>query len=226
MTITATRTIADRIALTLDGLCRAVAARILGRRMAEAMILLVWQRIRRTDGRLQGLLRRFREGRLQVRTMVRSGGGGVRGERGSPVLPRSFGWLLPMVPCEAACFAGQLRGALAEPEMVALLTVAPQARRVLAPLCRMLAIEKALLTPGRATAPSEGVTDPGPAAGAEGRSELLSQTRSLGADMTPDPGREPGIRSARAPTRSESSVGSGWDRGSAPEPRPPPHARR
>ncbi len=50
-----------------------------------------------------------------------------------------------MVPCEAACFAGQLRTVLAEPEMVALLEASPQARRALAPLCRMLGIEASVI---------------------------------------------------------------------------------
>ena len=60
-------------------------------------------------------------------------------------LPRSFGWLLPLVPTEAACRATQLRAVLAEPEMVALIAAAPQATRLLRPLCRMLGLEPALL---------------------------------------------------------------------------------
>jgi len=64
------------------------------------------------------------------------------------MLPRRFGWLLPLVPCEAANRASQLRHLLGEPEMQALLGASPQARRVLAPLCRMLGIEAALLTGG------------------------------------------------------------------------------
>jgi len=55
-------------------------------------------------------------------------------------LPRGFGWLLPLVPQEAAGFASQLRVVLAEAEMVALLQASPQARRELRPLCRMLGI--------------------------------------------------------------------------------------
>jgi hypothetical protein len=151
MNVAATLTVSERFALILDMLCRAVAAQISGRRMTEVMILLVWRRVRRIDLRLQGMLRRFRDGRLQVRTefcaVVRSGVGGKRGARGLPVMPRSFGWLLALVPCEAAGYASQLRHALAEPEMVALLAAAPQARRLLAPLCRMLAIEPEVLVP-------------------------------------------------------------------------------
>jgi hypothetical protein len=45
----------------------------------------------------------------------------------------------------AAGFASQLRVVLEDPEMKALLASVPQARRVLAPLCRMLALEPAVL---------------------------------------------------------------------------------
>ncbi len=46
-----------------------------------------------------------------------------------------------LMPYEAACYGGQLRTVLAEPEMVALLADVAQARRILAPVCRMLGVE-------------------------------------------------------------------------------------
>jgi hypothetical protein len=141
MSLTETRTISDRLTLTLDGLCRAVAARIAGGMLAAAVIVLIWRRVRRVEGRILGLLRRFRAGRLWVVSGPRAGRSGVRRSVGVGRLPRGFGWLLPLVPSEAACFAGQLQAVLAEPEMVALLAASPQAGRVLAPLCRMLGIE-------------------------------------------------------------------------------------
>ena len=55
---------------------------------------------------------------------------------------------MPLVPGEAACFAGQIRGLLAEPEMAGLIAASPQARRVLGPLCRMLGIEASEWAPG------------------------------------------------------------------------------
>ena len=142
---------ADRFALTLDGLCRAVAARVSAGVMSAMMILLVWRRVRRIEGQIQRLLVRFRLGRSLVQPAVcrRVGAGGRVGRAAG--LPMRFGWLLPLVPHEAACFAGQVRTLLAEDEMVALLAAAPQARRVLAPLCRMLGIEAEVLSPeGRA----------------------------------------------------------------------------
>jgi hypothetical protein len=133
--------------LSLDGLARAVAARISSGLMTAALILLVWRRVKRTEGEITRLLARFAAGRLRVRTAPRvglgGGGGGVTPASGR--LPVRFGWLLPLVPCQAAGFASQIRATLAEPEMVALLQVSPQARRVLRPLCRMLAIEASML---------------------------------------------------------------------------------
>jgi hypothetical protein len=67
--------------------------------------------------------------------------------RGETKLPRRFAWLLALVPCDAAAYASQLRVLLAEPEMMALLAASAQARRVLAPLCRMLGIEASVLAP-------------------------------------------------------------------------------
>jgi hypothetical protein len=137
----------DRISLTLDNLHRAVAARIAGGAMQAAMILLVCQRVRRTDRLIRALLARFLAGRLRVVAVSRRGVGAGRTRVISPRLPRGFGWLLPMVPYQAAGFASQFRVSLAEPEMVALIAATPQARRVLGPLCRMLGIEASMLRP-------------------------------------------------------------------------------
>ncbi len=143
-------TVADRIASTLVGLGRAVAARISPRGavppMQAAMIVLVWTRLKRVERQILGLLARFAAGRLVVAAAPRvTEGAAGRRRVVSARLPCRFGWLLGMVPFEAACFAGQLRAELAEPEMVALLAASPQARRVLGPVCRMLAIERSVL---------------------------------------------------------------------------------
>jgi hypothetical protein len=158
--------VAERIALSLDALAGKVAARIAFGVMKAAMIVLVWQRIKRVDREIRRLLARFQAGRLRVAGTARGRGAGRArvaregkvdagqvdvgqagagqagaGQAGAERLPRRFGWLLPLVPADAACFGGQIAAALAEPEMVALLEASPQARRVLRPLCRMLAVE-------------------------------------------------------------------------------------
>ena len=153
MSIIGSPTGAHRFGLALDGLGRAVAAQIVRRLMTAAMIMLVWQRIRRVEKDIAGLLARFAAGSLRVVAVprVRRGGGPSDGpcvgaaRPGAERLPMGFGWLLPRMPWEAACFAGQIRSVLAEPEVVALLRISPQARRVLRPLCRMLAIKASVL---------------------------------------------------------------------------------
>jgi hypothetical protein len=52
-----------------------------------------------------------------------------------------------LVPYEAAGFAENLRRVLAEPEMVALLSATPRMGALLRPLCLMLGIEAALVSP-------------------------------------------------------------------------------
>ncbi len=149
MNLPLTLTVAERFGLILAGLGRAVAARISGRgpggAMAAALILLVCARIRRVDGQIQRLLALFLAGRLRVVVGVQAqrGGAGVPGVMRR--VPSRFGWLLGLVPFEAAGFASQLRAVLAEPEMVALLEASPRARGVLGPLCRMLGVERSVL---------------------------------------------------------------------------------
>ena len=167
-------TVADRFVLALEGLYRAVAARrrisvLAGRGtevLAETLIILICTRIRRVEGRISRMLARFQAGKLRVWATERAGdGGGVplapvtRVIRAENRLPRTFAWLLPLVPSDAAGFAAHLRMVLAEPEMVGLLAAAPQAARVLAPVCRMLGIEAAVLAP-RVEGSAEAVVAP------------------------------------------------------------------
>jgi hypothetical protein len=134
----------DRFALTTTALCRAVAA-CLGRGlMTPAMIMLVWRRVRRAEYLFLALAERVRLGQFRGGWVCKGGGGrgGVRvaAER-VPRLPLRFGWLMGVMPYEAAGYAGQMRTVLAEPEMVALVRDVPQARRILGPVCRMLGVE-------------------------------------------------------------------------------------
>lgn len=97
--------------------------------------------------------------RLQAGQTVRRGMAGGRGDGaaagaaasarviGCGIWPTQFGWLVRAALHEAAGLGGQLRLVLQQPEMVALLAAAPQAQRVLRPLCRALAIEPSLLWP-------------------------------------------------------------------------------
>jgi hypothetical protein len=153
----------ERFALTTSALCRAVAAALRHGLMNGAMIVLVWTRVRRAEVAFLALLERVRQGRYRGGIVRRSGGsqdlvegatevrsgsvspGDAPGWRG---LPRRFGWLIGLMPFEAAGYSSQLAHLLAEPEMVALLRDVPQAGRILGPLCWMLGIEAGLVRPG------------------------------------------------------------------------------
>ncbi|MDR3522635.1 MAG: hypothetical protein P4L66_00880 [Acetobacteraceae bacterium] len=115
------------------------------------LALLLHRRLGEICGKIARLMTRFRAGRL-----VRRASGtpqGVRGvaQRGARFWPGRFGWLVRAVSYEAAGYGSQLRHLLEQPDMVELLTAAPQAARLLRPVCRMLAIETTVLQPGALT---------------------------------------------------------------------------
>jgi hypothetical protein len=105
-----------------------------------AAAVLLHRRIGTVLGRIERMLARFRAGRLwRVTGRVSARSGAFRcAER---TLPRRFGWLVQAGGFRAAGYGAQLTALLAAPEMAGLLDAAPQARRVLRPLCRALAVE-------------------------------------------------------------------------------------
>jgi hypothetical protein len=133
---------------------RACVGRWGGRGLIGAALgLLLYRRLGEICRRMEGIEARFRTGRLWRlgARAERSGGTVVERavrDRGERVWPLGFGWLVKAAAHEAAVFGVRLRIVLEQPEMVALLIAAPQAVRVLRPLCRMLAVEISLLRPG------------------------------------------------------------------------------
>lgn len=148
-------TAAGRFFGIAEALYQAVGRAVRPGFIGAAMALLVVRRISRVRRILLAMEARFLAG-LAVRRGARAPVAGVAvvRERVVPVaverLPRRFGWLFPMVPGDAACYSGQLRAVLAEPEMQALLMACPHALRVLRPLCRMLGIAPADYVPAGA----------------------------------------------------------------------------
>ncbi|MFP5248425.1 MAG: hypothetical protein ACLGP3_01200 [Acidobacteriota bacterium] len=150
---------ADRLARLIEGLCGSVAARSAGGSLAGPLICLIWSRLRGLAGQFAGLAARFASGRLRRYPSRRPPRPGARRPARRP-LPCSHAWLVRLVP-QAAAAASQLSHLLAEPEMAALVTAAPQARRLLRPLCRMLGVR---MPPGPKPAHSAAPTAPEPAA--------------------------------------------------------------
>ncbi len=112
--------------------------------LTPPVAIAVYNRMGRALARIERMLVRFRAGRLVagVSRPRAACPASPRAPRQKAVpAPRRFGWLVAAGGYRAACYGSQLQHLLAEPDMVALLEASPQARLVLRPLCRSLAIE-------------------------------------------------------------------------------------
>jgi hypothetical protein len=141
--------------------------------LGPALALLLYGRLGDICGQMERLAARFQAGRLW-RVAARAVGAprvatdGRRRAGTAWVWPGRFGWLVRAAAYRAAVYGAQLREILGRPEMVELLIAAPQAGRILRPVCRMLAVETSLLRP-RMEAPARlegeaagiGVVSPG-----------------------------------------------------------------
>ena len=134
-------------------LCRAIAAGAARNKLAAPLLLLLWPRLHRLARRFAGLAARVAAGTAARRppTVPRPAA-----ERSRPPyrrLPRRFAWLVRLVPGAAAA-GSQLCYLLATEDMANLLAAAPQAGRLLRPLCRMLGVRPPpALTPALALKP-------------------------------------------------------------------------
>jgi hypothetical protein len=105
--------------------------------------ILLHRRVGEAALRIERMLVRFRAGKIWRRTA----GAGVQASRAGAnrrangALPRRFGWLVKIGGYRAAGYRSQLELVLQTPDMAALLAAAPQAGRIMRPLCRALALE-------------------------------------------------------------------------------------
>ncbi len=158
----------------LQGVIALVAARLNVRERAHAEFLLrIWTRLSRTATRFERLYQRWRDGTLP-RPRLR----GPRQRATSPAtpparrLPAGKAWVLRAVRHHNAnAAASRLQYLLGNaPELAAFLAAAPQAGRLLRPLCRMLGIGApdvpavVLTPPPRTAAPRVVPNEPSPQA--------------------------------------------------------------
>jgi hypothetical protein len=115
--------------------------------LSTVLVLLVYRRLGEIVRTMEGMAARFRAGTLRRVVGRASGAARAAAEGGRRVWPGRFGWLVRAASWQAAGYGCQLEAVLRQPEMVALLLAAPQAARVLRPVCRALAIDPALLRP-------------------------------------------------------------------------------
>jgi len=117
-----------------------------------ALVIPLFNRLGRIGRQIDALKARLAAGTLRIvvgraKPTVREADAPARA-RPVVIFPTRFGWLVRAAAWRAAVYGGQLQLVLEMPEMVELLTAAPQARRILRPLCRMLLVDTRVLRPG------------------------------------------------------------------------------
>jgi len=106
---------------------------------------LFWRRFNRMATRFQTLLDRWRTNTLpkkrppRLRPVPKTTPSGTPTQPPAVRLPRAHGWVNRRIP-ESAPASGQLSALLRDPEARAFVEAAPQAGRLLRPLCRALGI--------------------------------------------------------------------------------------
>jgi hypothetical protein len=151
-----------RFALIMDGLGKAVAARIGYYPITAPMIVYIWKRLNKLNQRFQALAALIRAGKLpperpyRPRAVVRPAAAAPDPDAAprpwpmwrwlSTWRPGWLCWVAPSLPGHigAACFGAGLSSLLRDPEMVALIAATPRMGNLLRPLCWALRIEGAL----------------------------------------------------------------------------------
>jgi hypothetical protein len=147
MTTIGSLNLADRFATMMEELCKALSEEARTRRLAGPLLLLIWRRLRRIRLGFAALAARFAAGTL-CRAPTRRADAPPRPADAPPrpppprdPLPRYVWWLVKLVP-GAGGWHTELQNLMEHPEMTALVAAAaPQARRILGPLCRMMGVK-------------------------------------------------------------------------------------
>jgi len=218
MGFTAANSLADRFTWLFDGLCKAIGVDAQRQRLEAALAWAIWNRVRMLGDRLIALAERVRAGRLPRRRatrrdtsprLVRSAAQSPQGGEGEarevqkpaacparPRLPREFGWVGRMLP-EAGQYAGVLRYLLCDPETMALLEKAPQAGRMLRPLCQLLGVRPPeFLRRGAVVAQEAARAEPTPPSPEPAPSNASPPSDEDAAQPPPPPAPEPARPSA------------------------------
>ena len=152
----------QRLVRMLDLLCAAIAARKAGGLLTVPLFFLLWRRVRHTAVRAIKLAAGIAAGTPPPVTRPRKTPRPPR----PPILrlPRQYAWIVKVVP-GTAVYGIHLQYLLAQPELAPLVADA-RFRRMINPLCRMLAIPKLPPLPKRPAAEPPAVA-PKPAAVAD-----------------------------------------------------------
>ena len=146
----------ERLVRMLDWLCAAIAARRAGGVLTVPLFFLLWKRVRHTAVKAIKLAAGIAAGVPPTITRPRKTPRPPR----PPILrlPSSYAWIVKVVP-GTAVYGIQLQYLLAQPELAPLVADA-RFRRMINPLCRMLAIPTLPPLPKRHVTPP--AADPPP----------------------------------------------------------------
>lgn len=137
--------LAARLGTILAGLAALVAHAFLKDPKHVAIIVPLWGYIGRTARRFARLAARVATGR---KPRIARAAQPRTGKPRSPIrLPHSHAWLTVALKHHGAAYAAQLDHLLAQPEAAEFFAAAPQAARLLRPLCRMLGITPTVIPP-------------------------------------------------------------------------------
>ena len=167
MTFTATTPLGQAFALVVNGICAIVARHAHAVAALAVVLSQVYWRIARRIGRLDRLVQRWHAGTLpapRIRAARAPRPVEIRPAETRPAAPRppeSHAMLLRLAQ-PTAQFRSHLETFLERPDTRALVRAAPQAGRILRPLCRILAIA----LPEYLRLPPRARPDPPPAAAA------------------------------------------------------------
>jgi hypothetical protein len=193
-----TKSLTDRFARFIERLCAVIGVYGGVFPWAGPLVAAAQGRVRRFGERFALLAARASGGKIRVRRK-----GAARGpdaaRRRPPILSATMAWLMEAVGAAFHC-AEAFNRLLDDPEMAHLVAAAPQAGRILRPLCRMLRVKRpAYLRPPR-RAPAQGE---------------VSRTGPLGEPL-PNPHPEPPPQGAQGGRENDAAAGR------PPQPWPPP----
>jgi len=174
MLLTPTTALADAFFSIVERLWNGIAAEAQERRLYAPLTVAIGGRLQRLADRFTSLVARFNAGKLRLPDPARPAlprpTAAAPRTRWAPDadsrLPGAFGWVQRLLP-ESSVWPATALGLLVEqPEVADLMAAAPQAGRILRPLCHMLGIRPppALAVPPRPCVPE---TPPEPSAASE-----------------------------------------------------------
>ena len=142
--------LACRLTAIITGLCATIALRAAKDAALRPLLVQLWGALRRRAGRFEKLAAKIQAGQLTApRAAPRPRKPRPkRPPAATPPFPGGFAWLVRRAR-ETSVYGSQLQALLSDPDIAPLLEAAPQAGRLLRPLCRMLGVR-----PGPALAPA------------------------------------------------------------------------